>query len=141
MGEKIEKIKKILQSIKKEKALYYRLLDDSTNDEQHYNIMEGRGAEILYGFLPSEEGDGINYYAMGLIPIEKVFDFVSSWEIHPHEGIGKDLTIRGENNDGDLVTVVVFPKGAPVGVLFGGVEIPPEIFNQIWEEFTSPTSL
>jgi hypothetical protein len=134
----IEKILQILQSIKKEKALYYRLLDDSTNDEQHYNIMEGRGAEILYGSLPSEEGDEIKYYSMGLIPIEKVlvFNFISSWEIYPHEGVGKDLTIRGWNNEGDLVTVVVFPKGAPVGVLFGGVEIPPEIFNQIWEELS-----
>jgi len=128
------KIFQILQRIKKEKALYYRLLDDSTNDDKHYDIMEERGAEILYGSLPSDEGGEIKYYSMGLIPIERTFNFISSWEIYPHEGVGKDLTIRGWNNEGDLVTVVVFPKGAPVGVLFGGVEIPPEIFNKIWKE-------
>ena len=70
----IEKILQILQSIKKEKALYYRLLDDSTNDDKHYDIMEERGAEILYGSLPSDEGgDKIFFY--GINSHRKNFQF------------------------------------------------------------------
>jgi len=120
----MEKISKILEKLSKEKSVYYRRIEPPY--DYHYDIMESRGAEIVYGSLPSFSSEGdLNYYAMGIIPIEKTH-FITSWEI---EKTPMDITIRGSNNDGDQVAIFIFPQGSPIGVLFGGVEVSPEDFE------------
>jgi len=125
----MEKISKILEKLSKEKAVYYRLIEPPY--DCHYDIMESRGVEIVYGSLPSPSSEGdLNYYAMGIIPIEKT-QFITSWQIEKNP---TDITIRGSNNDGDQVAIFIFPQGSPIGVLFGGVEVPPEDFETFFKE-------